>query len=95
MTECEECAKKLGIIGTYRHPTMGRKHFLCSDCFDQVSESVAEWGRFVQSNSFNNNSKGNVELNFKRIVPVFNQISNMFDTLLTENEINIKRGRRL
>ena len=53
MIKCEECGKNLGIFGGYQHPTFGKKHLLCSLCFDQVSESVEKWGEFVLSNSFN------------------------------------------
>ena len=57
MKDCEECGKKLGMLEGYRHPTMGKKHLLCSPCFDQVSDSVARWGEFVRNNSFNMNAK--------------------------------------
>lgn len=56
MIECEECGTKLGILEGYRHPTMGKKHLLCSPCFDQISESVAKCGEFVRTNSFNVNA---------------------------------------
>lgn len=92
MVKCEECAKKLGLLEGYQHPTMGKKHLLCSNCFDQVSESVAKWGRFVQSNSFNTRtSRYNLQLNWKKIIPGFTQICDMFDNLWTEKEINMER----
>jgi hypothetical protein len=47
MKECVECGKKLGIIESYRHPTMGRDNLLCSDCFDTVSISVEKWSKFI------------------------------------------------
>ena len=56
MKECEECGKKLGIVEGYQHPTMGRKHLVCSNCFDQVSESVEKWAEFVKTNSININN---------------------------------------
>jgi len=62
MIECEECSKTLGIFEGYRHPTLGKKHYLCSPCFDQVNESVSRWGEFVLSNSFNN-GKANYNVN--------------------------------
>ena len=62
MIKCEECSKTLGILEGYRHPTLGKKHYLCSPCFDQVSESVARWRKFVLSNYFNN-EKANYKVN--------------------------------
>jgi hypothetical protein len=53
MKECEECGKRLGILQGYQHPTMGKKHLLCSPCYDQVSASVEKWGEFVRTNSLN------------------------------------------
>ena len=47
MAKCEECGKTLGFFGSYCHPTMGKRHFLCSSCFDQVSESVEKWKNAV------------------------------------------------
>ena len=82
MKECEECGTKLGILEGYRHPTMGKKHLLCSPCFDQVSESVATWAEFVRTNSFNvKASKNNLRLNWKEIAPSVNQIREIFDNL--------------
>lgn len=87
MLECEECGTKLGILEGYRHPTMGKKHHLCSTCFDQVSESVARWGEFVRTNSFNNGSSNNkheFEWNITNPIPdalkipVYSLISNLF-----------------
>ncbi|UCD13067.1 MAG: hypothetical protein JSW60_05765 [Thermoplasmatales archaeon] len=80
MVECEECGTKLGILEGYRHPTMGKKHLLCSPCFDQVSESVEKWGEFVLSNSFNMGaSKSNSQQDWENMLTSFNQIQNMFD----------------
>jgi len=53
MKKCEECGKKLGIIEGYLHPTLGKKHLLCSQCFNKVSESVEKWKEFVLNNSLN------------------------------------------
>ena len=67
MKECEECGKNLGILKGYFHPTMGKKHYLCSKCWDHVSYSVEKWKEFVISNSFNtiNHGFGNFYLKFK------------------------------
>ena len=56
MKECEECGKKLGILKGYQHPTLGKKHLLCSPCFDKVSESVENWQKFVLSKTLDTNS---------------------------------------
>ena len=53
MKECEECGKTLGIFKVYRHPTMGKTHLLCSDCYNEVNESVIKWQKFILANSFN------------------------------------------
>jgi len=49
MVECEECKKMLRFFEGYRHPTLGKKHILCSLCFDQVAESVARWRQFIMA----------------------------------------------
>ena len=61
MIECNECGKKLGVLEGYRHPALGKKHLLCSVCFDQVSESVENWREFVLPyvGFFNNGSSNN------------------------------------
>jgi len=72
MKECEECGKKLGILKGYIHPTMGKKHHLCSPCYNQVSDSVEKWRNFVLSNSLNvKPSKNNSWVELKRIKPSF------------------------
>jgi hypothetical protein len=43
MKECEECRKKLGFLKGYRHPIMGKNHLLCSNCFDNIQDSVVRW----------------------------------------------------
>jgi hypothetical protein len=75
MKDCEECGKKLSVLEGYQHPTLGRKHLLCSHCFDRVSDSVEQWREFVLSNSFNmekSNSKSQV--NLKKIKANFTKI---------------------
>ena len=49
MVDCDECGKKLGMFHGYHHPTMGKKHTLCSNCYDQVNESVVQWRNVVTS----------------------------------------------
>jgi hypothetical protein len=88
MKDCEECGKKLGVFEGYRHPTMGKKHLLCSPCFDQISESVARWGEFVRTNSFNANAaQNNAQMNWKEMIPTFNSTRYIFDNVLAEKEL--------
>jgi len=91
MTECEECGKKLGIFEGYQHPTMGKKNFLCSSCFEQVSESISRWGRFVMANSFNNQpTKMNLSTKWKNIVPTFASRRNMIKDVSAETNTLFK-----
>jgi hypothetical protein len=76
MTQCEECGKKLGIFEGYRHPTMGKKHLVCSPCFEQVEESVAKWREFVVNNSFNvNTSEIPNQVSWKEKMPDFSSMN--------------------
>ena len=90
MKDCEECGKKLGTFEGYRHPTMGKRHHLCSPCFDQVSESVARWGEFVRNNSFNMNAQFNSQMNWKDMIPKFNSTQNIIDHVLAEKEVLVQ-----
>jgi hypothetical protein len=92
MKTCEECSKKLGVFEGYRHPTMGKKHLLCSPCFDQISESVARWGEFVRTNTFNMNVPGNnSQLNWKEMIANFNQTRNILDQPWAEKEVILQK----
>ncbi len=91
MVECMECGKKLGVLEGYGHPTMGKKHFLCSPCFDQVSNSVAKWREFVASNSFNGKTSYNfLESNWNKILPSCFKIQKVFGNACNEKEICMK-----
>ena len=68
MAKCEECGRKMRLLEGYNHPTMGKNYLLCSNCYDQVSESVENWTQFVLSNSFNNEVTTNgFQLSLKNI----------------------------
>jgi hypothetical protein len=85
MTQCEECGKKLGIFEGYRHPTMGKKHLVCSPCFEQVEESVAKWREFVVNNSFNvNTTERKPQVSWKEKMPDFAQSMNIPQRVLAE-----------
>jgi hypothetical protein len=81
MVECKECGRKLGIFEGYRHPLMGKKHLLCSNCFDTVSKSVEQWNRLVLSYAdfFNNETSNNsFQFEFKNLFSNFNTKRKMF-----------------
>ena len=95
MATCEECHKKLAFLECYRHPTLGKSYVLCSSCFDQVSESVAEWGQFVLSNSFNMNTpQSTIHVNWEKVVTAFTQMYHIFDNLWEEKDIDIKGWKK-
>ena len=92
MKECVECGTKLSILEGYRHPTMGKKHHLCSSCFDEVSDSVTRWGEFVQTNSFNvANSKKNLQMKWKNIIPSGIEIREMINNIGSEKLISTEK----
>lgn len=94
MIECEECGKIMGIFEGYRHLTMGRKHSLCSNCFDQVNESVNKWREFFLQNNFNNNmSKNNIEMNWKNVVLQLNKRRNILEDVRAEADILFNKLR--
>jgi hypothetical protein len=92
MVKCEECNKRLGFLEGYQHPTMGKKHIICSPCYDEISESVARWGEFVLANSFDMKPlKNNSKFDWKKILPNIRKIGETFEADAIEKEINIKR----
>jgi len=92
MKECEECGKTLGIFEGYQHPTLGKKHLVCSPCFDQVEESVAKWREFVVANSFNMNaSERTSQVSWKDRIPDFAQRMNIPQHILAEILIYLHR----
>jgi hypothetical protein len=92
MKICEECSKKLGVFEGYRHPTMGKKHLLCSPCFDQISESVARWGEFVRTNAVNMNVPNNTtQLNWREMIANFNQSRNILDQTWADKEVLLQK----
>ena len=85
-----ECGRKLGFLKGYRHPTMGKKHLLCSNCFDHVQESVEQWREVVlyYSNFLNNNNaKNNHHFDFINIPKQLIHKYKMFDRLRNGREI--------
>ncbi len=85
MTECKECGKKLGILEGYQHPTMGKRHLVCSPCFEQVEDSVTKWREFVVNNSFNvNTSERTSHVSWKEKMPDFAQSMNIPQRVLAE-----------
>ena len=41
MKFCEECGKKLGIFSGYNHPILGKKSYVCGDCFHSEADSLS------------------------------------------------------
>ena len=69
MIKCQECGKNLGIFEGYRHPTLGKKHLVCSSCFNTVDESVERWRDFVLNYAdvnINRTSKNNFKFDLKK-----------------------------
>jgi hypothetical protein len=94
MRNCEECGKTLGIFEGYQHPTMGKKHNLCSKCFDNVNESVMKWKEFVLSNSFNINvEEENFKLKWESIKPMFKKRRNILQNVCAETGILIEKSK--
>ena len=94
MKKCEECGKKLRLLESYRHPTLGKHFSLCSPCFDEVSESVARWGEFVLANSFNtNNTQNSSYVELKKIIPNITKIRDTIETELVEKELDIRGNK--
>lgn len=90
MVECKECGKTLGIFEGYKHPTMGTKQLLCSPCFDQVNDSVAKWRQFVLTNAMNG-YQINAKLNWKQLVPQFNQRRSLIENVCAEQNMIIRK----
>ena len=92
MIECEECGKTLGIFEGYRHPTMGKKHHLCSPCFDNINDSVSRWREFVIANSFNNgSSRTDLDMEWKKLAPSFNRRRNIIENVSAETSILLRK----
>lgn len=91
MVKCEECGKKLGFFEGYRHPTMGRSHFICSNCFDSVHESVVKWreANLPYVGFFNNRSSNkSFQLNFKNRISDLILVEKMDNNRAKENCLN-------
>ncbi len=53
MSRCNECERKIGFFGSYRHPVYGGNKYVCGECFTAIDNSLQKWREFVISNSFN------------------------------------------
>ena len=70
MIKCEECDKKLGIFQAYYHPALGKKHTVCNNCCDKVSDSLQKWTDFIlpYADFFQKTTKdNNLDSNWKNI----------------------------
>jgi len=85
-----ECGKKLGILGGYRHPTLGKNYLLCSSCFDTVYESVEKWTEFISPyiGFFNNKtSENSKKLDILNVSEQLVHAVKMFESIWTGKEI--------
>lgn len=81
----------LGILQGYYHPTMGKDYLLCSKCFNQISESVEQWKKFVLANSFNSESPSIEISKFpKDLVSKISKAKSFFQPSETERISTIK-----
>jgi hypothetical protein len=80
MPKCDECGKKIGIFGGYRHPASGGKKYVCGNCFTMIDNSVEKWREFVLSNSFNNEK---TSYNFNDMVSRFSNLNNDLKKIFT------------
>jgi len=88
MKECKECGKKLGILNSYKHPTMGKKNFVCGGCYSTIDQSVTQWREFVLANSFNmNQTKVPNRPDWNTIIPNFNKIQELVTSAYPDKEI--------
>jgi len=85
MNKCEECGKKLGILQAYNHPALGKKHTVCCNCFDKVSESLQKWTDFIlpYADFFQKSNKDkNFDFNLKSISYSFIKLQKIFTNIL-------------
>ena len=83
MSKCNECGKKTGMLGSYRHPVYGGKNYICGDCFTLIENSMEQWRNFVLSNSFNNEDMSNKFQNLNTSFSNINtDIRKIFATIL-------------
>jgi hypothetical protein len=55
-TKCYECGKKIRIWNSYHHPSLGKKIFVCSKCYDLIEESMEKYRDFILK-EFNDKKK--------------------------------------
>ena len=78
--KCDECGKKIGIFGGYRHPVCGGNKYVCGNCFTMIDNSVEKWREFVLSNSFNNEK---LNYNFNNMFSSFSNLNNNLKKIFT------------
>jgi hypothetical protein len=74
MKKCHKCGKELKFYEAYYHPALGKKVFICSDCFDVVDESMENYSSFVFSHVREYEEKhvfSNMSIKFKQMVQQF------------------------
>ena len=73
MKKCYECGKELKFWEGYRHPALGKKELVCSNCFDSVEESMEKYRKFLLNEHNDIISEGKLDFfswwdNFKKAI---------------------------
>ena len=82
MADCEECSKKIGILGGYRHPALGAKFLVCGTCFGKVNGDMQRWDAFCQSDIFDaESSKVDIQNAWNKKISYDHPLQNWFTDL--------------
>ena len=84
-SSCDECGKKLGVLGGYRHPVEGREKCLCSECFEKINESEEKYSKFISNSIHHEGGIGAVCFVLINIAPSYER--NVLDGLSKLPEI--------
>lgn len=79
---CTECGKKIGILGGYTHPVLGKGKCVCGDCFQKIEESEENYSNFIKDSMHCENGMGAICFVLISTVPkyeknVLNKLSEM------------------
>jgi len=47
MKICCECGKQLHFWQTYYHPILGKKNYVCCNCFTKLDDSMKKYREFI------------------------------------------------
>jgi hypothetical protein len=80
MGKCVECGTNLSFLKGFCHPTLGKKNYVCSSCFDTISNSVEKYREFISPYvGFFNIKTSNKRLNINNISEKFTNTLIMHD----------------